>query len=234
MRDAVLTDLPGHIDISCVQAQHDLDDLRRLAALAREHRFVAAHVLPNWVPVMRDLLDGASTLTGSPVGFPSGGPTTATKVAEATELLELGAQELDVVAPIGRLRSGDTDYAVRELRAVVDAVDGRVPLRVILEVGHLDDDTIRAGVDAALEAGVPWIKTGTGWSGIPTTLAHIELIAQRTAGRAKLKAAGGIRDLDTITRMAELGVTRFGMNSAAAVAVVTASAPSPAAEEVVA
>lgn len=231
MRDTVSADLPGHIDISCVQAQHGVDDLRRLADLARRHRFVAAHVLPNWVPVMRELLDGSTTLTGSPVGFPSGGPTTATKVAEALELLDLGAQELDVVAPIGRLRSGDTAYVVRELRAVVEAVGSRVPLRVILEVGHLDDDTIRAGVDAALEAGVPWIKTGTGWSGIPTTLAHIELIAERSAGRAQLKAAGGIRDLDTIARMAGLGVTRFGMNSAAAVAVVTASA-SPAAEEV--
>ncbi len=221
--DALLSALPRHVDISCVQAQHSLDDLRRLADIARRHDFVAAHVLPNWVPVMRQLLADSTTLTGSPVGFPSGGPTTATKVAEARELLGLGAQELDVVAAVGRIRSRDYAYLVRELSEIVAEVDGRVPLRVILEVGHLSDDELRLAVDAAVEAEVPWIKTGTGWSGIPTTVHHVEVIAERAAGRAKLKAAGGIREIDTIRRMAELGVERFGMNTAAAITAIGAA-----------
>ncbi len=75
----------------------------------------------------------------------------------------------------------------------------------------------------AVAAGVPWIKTGTGWSGVPTSIAHIRLIAERAAGRADLKAAGGIRDLDTVRTMAELGVTRFGMNATAALAAVAAT-----------
>jgi deoxyribose-phosphate aldolase len=224
--DAVLAALPRHIDISCVQAEHTRDDLVALAATARAHGFVAAHVLPNRVPEMRELLDGSQTLTGSPVGFPSGGATTRAKVAEALELLDLGAQELDVVAPIGRIRSGELDYARRELAAVVEAVDGRVPLRAILEVGRLDDDQLRAAVDVAIEAVVPWIKTGTGWSGIPTSVHHIALIAERAGGRARLKAAGGVRDLPTITRMAELGVVRFGMNATAAIAAIEAASAS--------
>lgn len=218
----VLADLAGHVDISCVQAQHGRADLERLAERARADGFVSAHVLPNWLPVLRELLAGSGTLAGSPVGFPSGGATTATKVAEARELLDAGVQELDVVVAIGRLRSGETDYVTRELAAVVETVAGAVPLRAILEVGHLSDDDIRAGVDAAIAAGVPWIKTGTGWSGIPTTVHHVELIAERAAGRAALKAAGGIRDAATIRAMAELGVTRFGMNADAAVAAVAA------------
>lgn len=222
-RNPVLADLAAHIDISCVQAQHSRADVVELAEHARAGRFVSAHVLPNRLTELRALLEGSGVLAGSPVGFPSGGATTGTKLAEAAELLEEGVQELDVVVAIGRLRSGETEYVRRELSEVLSLVDGRVPLRAILEVGHLDDDDIRRGVDAAVEAGVPWIKTGTGWSGRPTTIEHIRLIAERAAGRAALKAAGGIRTLDTIRAMAELGVTRFGMNANAALAAVAAA-----------
>lgn len=220
---AVLDDLAAHIDISCVQAAHTRADVTELAERARAGGFVSAHVLPNWLPVLRELLDGSAVLAGSPVGFPSGGATTATKVAEARELLDAGVQELDVVVAIGRLRSGEDDYVTRELAEIVGVVDGRVPLRAILEVGHLDDDAIRRGVDAAIDAGVPWIKTGTGWSGHPTTVEHIRLIADRAAGRAALKAAGGVRTIETVRAMAELGVTRFGMNADAAVDAVAAA-----------
>jgi len=221
--DTVLSDLAGHIDISCVQAQHTRDDIDDLARRAIAGGFVSAHVLPTWLPYLRERLEGSTVLAGSPVAFPSGGASTATKVAEALDLLAQGVQELDVVVAIGRLRSGDDAFVERELGAVVEAVDGRVPLRAILEVGRLDDDDIRRGVDAAIAAGVPWIKTGTGWSGIPTSLDHIRLIAERAACRAALKAAGGIRDIETVRAMAELGVTRFGMNAEAALAAVAAS-----------
>jgi deoxyribose-phosphate aldolase len=224
----VLSDLAAHIDISCVQAWHSRADVEELARRAIAGRFVSAHVLPNWLPVLRDLLDGSGVLAGSPVAFPSGGAAPATKVAEARELLDLGAQELDVVVSIGRLRSGETDYVTRELAAVVEVIGDRVPLRAILEVGYLDDAQIRAGVDAAIAAGVPWIKTGTGWSGLPTTIDHIRVIADQAAGRASLKAAGGVRDIDTIRVMAALGVTRFGMNADAAVAAVAAASESSA------
>lgn len=219
----VLADLARHVDISCVQAQHARADMDELVRQAVAGGFVSAHVLPEWLGYLRERLEGTGVLAGSPVSFPSGGATTATKVAEASELLDLGAQELDVVVAIGRLRSGDDAYVTDELAAIVEVVDGRVPLRAILEVGRLDDDDIRRGVDAAIAAGVPWIKTGTGWSGVATTIEHIRLIADRADGRAALKAAGGIRDLDTVRAMAELGVTRFGMNATAALAAVAAT-----------
>ncbi|WP_432488454.1 deoxyribose-phosphate aldolase [Kineococcus sp. SYSU DK018] len=218
-----LDELPRHVDISCVQAEHTRADVEHLAAAAREHGFVSAHALPCWVPVLHELLDGSGTLVGSPVGFPSGGSTTATKVAEAAELLRAGVGELDVVVAVGRLRSGELRYVTDELRAVAEVVGGAVPLRAILEVGRLDDDQIRAGVDCALEAGVPWIKTGTGWSGVPTTVDQVELIAARARGRAAVKAAGGVRDLTTVRAMVRAGAGRFGMNATTAVAVAAAA-----------
>jgi len=213
--------LSRHIDISCVQAFHAADDIAKLAALARAHDFVSAHVLPGWVPPLRELLAGSTTLVGAPVGFPSGGVTARTKVREAEELLESGVQEMDVVVNIGRLRSGERSYVTDELAAVVDVVDGRVPVRAILEVGHLDEAQIRIGCDCAVNAGVGWVKTATGWTGIPTTVAHVHVIADQLRGRAAIKAAGGIRDLVTVEAMTALGVTRFGMNADVAVRLVS-------------
>ena len=213
----ILQNLPRHIDISCVQAYHDRHDVEELAAAARRGGFGSAHVLPNWVPVLRGLLEGSDTLAGGPAGFPSGGSATRIKLAEVGGLLADGAQEVDVVMNVGRLRSMDLSYVTAELTEVVALVDAAVPLRAILEVGHLTDEQILAACDCALEAGVPWIKTGTGWSGRPTTVHHIQLIAERVAGRAQIKASGGIRDLDTVQTMIALGVTRFGLNSQVAV-----------------
>jgi len=216
-----MSSLARAIDISCVQAFHNESDVRELADAARSGGFVSAHVLPGWVPLLRELLTGSDTLTGAPAGFPSGGSTTSTKVFEAEQLLAAGVQEMDVVVNIGRLRSGDLGYATAELSEIVSLTSGSIPLRAILEVGYLDDDQIRAGCDCALEAGVPWIKTGTGWSGHPTQRHHVALIAERVAGRAAIKAAGGIRDLATVRDLIGLGVTRFGMNAAVARTLVT-------------
>lgn len=222
--------LPGgiarYIDISCVQAQHDRSDIERLASVAASLDFVSAHVLPHWVPELRIMLEGSNTLVGSPVAFPSGGASTSTKIAETRWLLDAGVQELDVVVNVARLRSGETQYVTDELAEVVTVVDGALPLRAILEVGYLEESQIRAGVRAAIDAGVRWVKTATGWSGVPTTLEHVRIIAEENAGRASLKAAGGVRDIPTMTAMARLGVTRFGMNIVAAQVAVEQEATS--------
>lgn len=220
----VLARLPRYVDISCVQAFHQLSDVIELARTARAGDFASAHVLPHWVPVLKDLLAGSSTLCGAPAGFPSGGSMTSVKLAEVDGLLLAGVQELDVVVNIGRLRSGDVDYVTGELAAVVARVAGAVPLRAILEVGHLDEDEIRSGCRCAVAAGVPWVKTGTGWSGRPTTVHHVQVIADQVAGRAAIKAAGGIRDLATVAEMIRLGVTRFGMNARVASALADEAA----------
>ncbi|GAA5066302.1 deoxyribose-phosphate aldolase [Thermocatellispora tengchongensis] len=222
MTDGRRESLARRVDISCVQAHHSLADVTELARLAREHDFVSAHVLPQWLGTLAGMLAGSRTLAGAPVGFPSGGATTRTKLAEAGELLEAGAGELDVVIAVGRLRSGDSEYVRRELAQVVALVDGAVPLRAIIEVGHLDDREIGEATRAAVDAGVPWVKTGTGWSGVPTTEHHVRLIAEAARGRAGIKAAGGIRDVATIRAMEALGVARFGMNARAAIAAVAA------------
>lgn len=215
-------ELARMIDISAVQANCTEADVRGLAATALQHRFIAAHALPNFVPVLREALPrGGGTLVGGPIGFPSGGHTTATKVAEARQLVADGGEELDMVINVGRLRSGQDAYVVDEIGAVAATI-APVPLKVILEVFHLSDDEIRRGCAAAINGGAAFVKTGTGWTPAATTLARIRLITDFVGTAIQVKASGGVHDLDSIADMVALGVSRFGVNTASAVELLQA------------
>lgn len=227
-----LPTVPAVTDISAVQAVHDRGAIEELAQVAGAHGFVSAHVLPNWVPLLTTLLKCTSTLVGSPIGFPSGGATTRTKLGETSELLALGVGELDVMLNVGRLRSGDRAYVEEELTAIVREVAGAVPLRAILEVGVLEKSEIRVACELAIETGFTYVKTGTGWTGTPTSLEMVRLITQCVGERILVKASGGIRDLATMRAMWDLGVSRFGINVHTALALVTTQAAGETKKEV--
>lgn len=213
-KKAVLTgsDLAAMIDISAVQTFHCESDVRDLARTAVDNSFIAAHALPNFVPLLRKLIPtGGRTLVGGPIGFPAGGHTTATKVFEGKALKDAGADELDMMINVGRLKSKDLAYVRDEIAAVVDAI-APVPLKVILELHYLSDEEIQTAAAIVAESGAAFVKTGTGWTPAAATLERIRLISQVTAGRVGIKASGGIRDLETISKMVALGVTRFGIN----------------------
>ncbi|KQP26964.1 deoxyribose-phosphate aldolase [Aeromicrobium sp. Leaf272] len=218
-------ELDGHalarrVDISAVQAQHGRADVEELAGHALAGDFVAAHVLPSWLPVLRPLLEGSTTNAGSPVGFPSGGSATPVKVAEARWLVDHGVQELDVVMNIGMIRSGELDGATRDLAAVLEAVDGRVPVKVIHEVGLLDLAQLRDAVGVAVRAGATSLKTGTGWQGVATTPEHVQVMREVGGPEREIKASGGVRSLAQVHDLLEAGATRFGINTAVAVRLV--------------
>jgi deoxyribose-phosphate aldolase len=207
------------IDISAVQAFHTASDVMELARTAVERKFVAAHVLPNFVSLLRDHLHDSETMTGGPVGFPSGGSSRLIKVAEARELRNAGAQEMDLMINLGRLRSGDSAYVLDEIKAVVESV-APIPVKVILEVHYLSDDQIKRGCEICIQAGAEFIKTATGWAPSGATLQRIELITGFVKNAIKVKASGGIRDHATVEMMCRLGVKRFGINTAAAISIL--------------
>jgi deoxyribose-phosphate aldolase len=221
-------ELAQMIDISAVQAFHTEDDVQAVAHSACAGGFVAAHALPHFMPLLRRLIPpGGPTRAGGPVGFPSGGHATATKLAEARSLVSEGADELDMMINVGRLKSGHLQYVTDEIWAVVEAI-APVPLKVILEVFHLTDDEIRRGCDCVVAAGAAFVKTGTGWTPSGTTVERVGLICEAVQGRAEVKASGGIRDLHTIAAMIALGVTRFGINTQVALDLVRQCAALPA------
>jgi deoxyribose-phosphate aldolase len=200
------------IDISAVRAHHGEREILEMVRRAREHRFLAVHVLPAWVEFLKAQLEGEpDILVGAPVGFPSGGHTTAVKVAEARGLIADGVDELDMVLNVGKLRSGRHSYVEEDIRAVVEAA-GALPVKVILEVHHLTPDEIKRACELAIAARAAFVKTSTGWAPSGATLETVRLITSFVGPAIKVKAAGSIRKLETVVAMLKMGVARFGVN----------------------
>jgi deoxyribose-phosphate aldolase len=199
------------IDLSAVQAQDDDDYIRSLVACARKYRCVAVIPLPSRVSLVRELLgDDNDILIGGAVGFPSGGQTTASKVFEAQEQIQLGCREMDMVINIGKLVSGRYNEVLDDIRSVAE-ICNKIPLKVILECHYLTDTQIRRGCDLCVEAGATWVKTGTGWAKTGATYENVSLIKAHVGDAIGIKAAGGVRDLGTLLGMYQRGVRRFGV-----------------------
>lgn len=158
-------------------------------------------------------------MVGGVVGFPSGADTTFVKVADAKEMIAYGVDELDMVINVGALKSGEYDLVRDDIKAVVEAANGR-PVKSILEICYLTDDEIARGAEIAVEAGVTYVKTGTGWGPRPTTVDTIRLIKSTIGNAALIKAAGGIRTLDTLLEMMDAGCSRFGIGINSALKIV--------------
>jgi deoxyribose-phosphate aldolase len=220
------------MDLSAVRAEVDLPEVRRLAEAARKYNCVCAFVLPCYFSELKALLaDAPGVGLGGAVGFPSGAHSTAIKVAEAREQLAAGAVELDMVINVGMLRSGRDSFVEEDIRAVANAA-GAVPLKVILEAHYLTDDEIVRGSRLAVRAGAAFVKTGTGWAPTGATLHNVRLIKSAVGESARVKAAGGVRDLKTVVEMIRLGVSRFGVGLATGTKILDECAALPHGVEV--
>ena len=207
------------IDISAVRADSTLDEVRKVADAAKKYSFICAFALPCFTGELVQLLrDRNDIMVGGVSGFPSGADTTEIKVATAKQMLSLGVNEVDMVINIGALKSGRYDLVRDDIRAVVDACS--VPVKSILEVAYLTDDEICIASRLAVEAGVAFVKTGTGWANKPTTVETIKLIKSEIGDSAKIKAAGGVRDLSTLLAMVREGCSRFGIGLNSAIKII--------------
>lgn len=185
-------------------------------ATALECDTASVCVRPADVPLAAATLRGSQVLPGTVVGFPHGSTTTKAKVFETTELIALGAKEIDMVINIGRLRDGDVAYVQDEIAAVVQAAAGR-PVKVIFENAYLTDQDKVAGYKAAEAAGAAFVKTSTGFAPGGATAADIALMRRTVSSRVQVKAAGGVRTLDALLHLHHLGATRFGATATAAI-----------------
>ncbi len=220
-------DVAQLIDISAVQAPHGAAEIRTLVESARKYHFIAVHVLPCWVTYLKGLLaDAPDILVGAPVGFPAGAHRTEIKVAEARLLAQDGVQEMDMMLNVGKLRSGEYDYCLQDIRAVVQAA-GAVPVKVILEVHHLNREQLKRACELCIQAGAAFVKTATGWAPSGATLEVVQFLTSFCGSAIKVKAAGSIRSLETLVTMYRMGVARFGINLHSSVDIVTAVAALP-------
>lgn len=212
-----LMQIPRLIDISGVRTNVTLDEIEKIVETAKQFRFICAFAMPCFTKLLVEKLETEKDImVGGVVGFPSGADTTQLKIKCAKEMMGFGVDELDMVINVGALKSGKYNLVRDDIRAIVEA-GGGMPVKAILEIAYLSEDEIKRGAELAVEAGVTYVKTGTGWAEKPTTVETIRLIKSTIGDSALIKAAGGIRTLDTLTEMVNAGCSRFGIGLSSAI-----------------
>lgn len=193
-------------------------DLEAGCRLARACGVASVCIVPWAVPLCARILAGSAVRTSTTIGFPHGANATATKLAEARRALAEGATELDMVVNISWVLDGAWGAVGDEVAALRDAThEGGGKLKVIFENACLDDDRKIRLCTICGEAGADWVKTSTGFGPGGATEADVALMRRHAPAACGVKAAGGIRDLDTLLRFRALGADRCGASRTAAI-----------------
>jgi deoxyribose-phosphate aldolase len=187
-------------------------EIASLCAEAREHGFYSVCVQPVHVAVARRELAGTGVRVTTVVSFPLGVADTRTKAREAMQAVLAGADECDMVMDIGAAKEGDWRRVCGDILSVVMAAPEALH-KVIIECCYLADEEKRNAALAAVESGAHFVKTSTGFGPGGATVADVELLARTVKGRARVKAAGGIRTLADVRAMLGAGASLIGTSS---------------------
>jgi len=198
------------IDASSLKIDTSYDDFHALVESSKKYSFGCAFIWPAYYPEMCEALKGTVTEFGTSLSFPSGQEPTEIKVHQARYFTSLGAEQVDMVMNVGWLKSGKYDQVRADIAAVREATK-YTSLKVIIEAMLLTDEQIVKACEIVMDCGADYVKSGTGFSADPTSMHHIAVMKNTVGNHCKIKAAGGIRSLDLLTRMHAMGVTRFGI-----------------------
>ena len=215
------------IDHTLLKAEATAREVEQLCAEAAEHRFAAVCVNPVWVPLCAKRLSGKQAKVATVIGFPLGATQPRNKGEEARRAVEEGADELDMVAAIGHIKSGDWNHVGEDIAEVVRAGSGRL-VKVIIESAVLSPVEIIKVCALAREAGAHYVKTSTGFhaagGATAEAIALMRLVVNDALG---VKASGGVRDCGTALKMISAGATRIGTSSGVAMAQCLGPGPLP-------
>lgn len=179
-------------------------------------------VRPCDVALARNRCEGSETGVSCVLAFPHGSAPSPVKAAEAMNLVDQGAHEIDMVANFGRIRSGDWAYVSDDISAVVAVCKpAGVLLKVIFEVCYLSPEEIARTTEICVSCGADFVKTSTGFGSGGATEEAVRIMVDTSAGRIQVKPSGGIRDRATALKYIEMGATRLGTNYTASEVLVT-------------
>lgn len=212
MKNLQAKDLAAYIDHTLLKPESTETDLRRLCAEARELSFFAVCVNSSYVPLVTQELQGSSVKVVSVIGFPLGAMASAVKAQEAEYALKNGADEIDMVLPLGFLKAGNM-ARVREDIATVAQVCKQHCLKVILETGLLTMDEKKTGCRLSVEAGAHFVKTCTGFAVGKAEISDIQLMRQIVGPHFGVKASGGIKSTESAIALIQAGANRLGTSS---------------------
>jgi deoxyribose-phosphate aldolase len=202
------------IDHTLLAPDATRQDIERLCREAAEHGFATVCINPVWVAACAALLRGTPVLVCSVVGFPLGATTPDVKQFETRRVIFDGAREVDMVIDIGALKSGDLGALARDIEAVTQPCrDCGVVSKVIIEAAVLTDDEKVTACTLARAAGADFVKTSTGFGPGGATVADVALMRRVVGAGMGIKAAGGIRDVESLEAMVAAGATRIGASA---------------------
>lgn len=201
-----------YIDHTLLKPDCTDDQIRALCAEAKQFSFASVCVNPGYVRLCAELLKGSDVKVCTVVGFPLGATSTYAKEEETRKALEDGAEEIDMVINISRLKCHDDAY-VRDEIARLKAICGEKVLKVIIETCLLTDEEKVRACRLAVEAKADFVKTSTGFSTGGATAEDVALMARTVKGACKVKASGGIRDSRAFMKMIEAGADRIGASA---------------------
>ncbi|MDO4788086.1 MAG: deoxyribose-phosphate aldolase [Johnsonella sp.] len=197
------------IDHTMLKADAGKDMIEKYCKEAVENGFASVCVNTYYVPLAAKLLKGSKVKTCAVVGFPLGAMISAAKAFEAEQACICGAEEIDMVINIGALKDGDEDLVREDIKGVIKASKGAC-VKVIIETCLLTREEKIRVCRLAVEAGADYVKTSTGFASGGAKEEDIRLMKESVAGRAKIKASGGIRTAGEAERMIEAGADRIG------------------------
>lgn len=204
------------IDHSLLNPTLTVADLEAGCRLAVAYNVASVCIMPYYLGRCTELLHGSTVKPSTTIGFPHGGHTTAVKLAEAKRALADGCEELDMVVNISQVLSGNWDYVREDIRSVIDVAHASgQKVKVIFENCYLKDEHKIRLCEICGELRADWVKTSTGYGTGGATHDDLKLMRKHSPDYVQVKAAGGVRDLDGLLAVRDIGVTRCGASRTA-------------------
>lgn len=200
------------IDHTVLKADTPLETVKRICDEAMEYGFASVCINPCHVAYCADYLKDSDVNVCTVIGFPLGANTSATKAFETKDAIASGADEIDMVMNIGALKDKNYDLVRDDVKAVVEAANGTL-VKVILETCLLTEDEIKKACELCVEAKADFVKTSTGFSTRGATIEDVKIMKAAVQGKAKVKAAGGVRTHEDMVKIVEAGADRIGTSA---------------------
>lgn len=200
------------IDHTVLKADTPLETIKRICDEAMEYGFASVCINPCHVAYCADYLKDSDVNVCTVIGFPLGANTSAVKAFETKDAIANGADEIDMVMNIGALKDKNYDLVRDDVKAVVEAVNGTL-VKVILETCLLTEDEIKKACELCVEAKADYVKTSTGFSTRGATIEDVRIMKEAVHGKAKVKAAGGVRTPEDMVKIVAAGADRIGTSA---------------------
>lgn len=210
--------LASYIDHTILKADCTAKDIKRVCDEAAQYGFAAVCVPPFYVKYAVSALEGKPVKVATVIGFPMGYTTTPSKVEEIKRALDEGADEVDAVVNLCAVKDGNWNFVTNDVDSMCTAAHMKgKSIKIILETGLLTNKEIAKLCEIALQTGVDFVKTSTGFNGQGATLEAVQLIKSLVGDKVRIKASGGIRTRWDAERFIDAGASRIGSSSSIAI-----------------